>query len=881
MQTEVMSTPQIQKLIELIKKRLPQARDLDTAVEQVRTTLHRAFQGDYGDIGENLNKARGILQLQLDNIEYLRRPFSLVDKRPDWYFGPSPGDLHWPKFRDSLTQTKGWPIATVEAIDESSTEVVSLLENPAKDRFSGKGLVVGHVQSGKTANMTAVIAKAVDSGYDTIIVLAGMTNRLRFQTQERIVGDLVKQNEGHWKVHTPSDVDGDYQAPAFGGLLYFHNLAQLFVVKKNVAPLEKLRLAVERTLPVHLERLRVLVIDDECDQASVNTASGELDMTAINERIRLILQMLPRVSYVGYTATPFANVLINPYVADGQELDDLYPRHFITALPTPAGYFGAERLFGRPPADPENVQPEEQGLDMIRVVPSGDTQCLVPPSRKKRDGFYPSMAESLEEAVLYFLACCAARRARGDGDKHMTMLVHISAFVVVHERLAELIRKWKDQHSGDLLLPESDVSRRLQQIWRSEQNALPVGITEARAVALDDILGFLPSVLDDLEVLIENSSSEDQIDYTGKVRTYIVIGGSILARGLTLEGLMVSYFLRNSRQYDTLLQMGRWFGYRPGYEDLPRIWMTASLLLSFRALAAVEIEIRDEIEIYRGHKLTPEDIAVRIRSIPGMAITAAGKMRAAKRCDVSFWGRHLQTFLFEHQNAKVLRQNWDAGATLLDDAEQLELRDRDFPRKLWRRVPKSLVLKFLERYAVHETHSDLRANVLPRFLGNEDSRLDHWNVGVVEPNTGCESEQRFGAAGKVKLVTRTRLKGDGDTADIKALMSRRDVLFDCDVQADSSLGWEKLKEERHEKWGEGNPLLLLYAIDKDSTPRDNSGPRAPLEAVGDVLGVGFVFPGLVTERADYVSVELIQPSEDEKRELKEEERAQAEAAGVS
>ena len=191
--------------------------------------------------------------------------------------------------------------------------MVSLLGNPGQKQFSSRGLVVGYVQSGKTANMTGVISKALDAGYNTIIVLAGLTNKLRFQTQLRLYKDLVERNPLHWQVLTPNEENKDFRAPPQGGFLSHTDKAQLAVIKKNVSPLGQLRDAVERTLPAALDRLRILVIDDECDQGSVNSARGELNMTAINQRIRELLQMLPAATYVGYTATPFANVLIDPY----------------------------------------------------------------------------------------------------------------------------------------------------------------------------------------------------------------------------------------------------------------------------------------------------------------------------------------------------------------------------------------------------------------------------------------------------------------------------------------------------------------------------------------------------------------------------------------
>ena len=185
-------------------------------------------------------------------------------------------------------------------------------------------------------------------------------------------------------------------------------------MKKNVSPLRQLKKAIDETPRVTLKRLRVLVIDDECDQASVNSAGNELDMTAINACIRELLSMFPAVSYVGYTATPFANVLISPYLGNAEEPDDLYPRDFITALPKPPGYFGAEELFGRPPADAANPDPDEEGLDMIRVIPAEDEQRLQPESAGDRVVFQPRMAASLgrRDPLFSSLLCRPARAWR-------------------------------------------------------------------------------------------------------------------------------------------------------------------------------------------------------------------------------------------------------------------------------------------------------------------------------------------------------------------------------------------------------------------------------------------------------------------------------------
>lgn len=877
-----MAGPQVEILVQEILKTLPGIPELDRALQEV-VAAFEAFNPDFSKThASEIAEARREVERQLnDRVEILHR-YSIIQPRERWYFGPLPTHKHWPALNKYLL-TKGWARGDLENLDLMSTEIVSLLENPGKEQFSCRGMVVGHVQSGKTANMTAVIAKAVDAGYNTVIVLAGLTNKLRFQTQMRLFEDLVKRNELDWNVRTPNLEDLDFRAPPQGGFLSNVGKAQIAVVKKNVSPLRQLKIAVDGTHPVALKRLRVLVIDDECDQASVNAARKEMDVTAINENIRELLAMLPAVSYIGYTATPFANVLIDPYRTDtvnGQEFDDLYPRDFITALPASPNYFGTEKLFGRIPEDPDNVQPEEEGLDMIRDIPDEDQARLQPVRAKERESFKPEMAESLEDAILYFLACCAARRARGDADQHMTMLIHTSAYVIAHERVATCVLEWVEKIRDEVVNPETPLGRRLAEIWEGEQGRLPSEITTADPVPVSTIFRHLEDVVAALEFPVENGASNDRVRFEkDSPRTYIVVGGSILARGLTLEGLMVSYFLRSANQYDTLLQMGRWFGYRPNYEDLPRIWMPSDLKLKFRNLARVEMEIREDIERYHLEKLTPMDIAVRIRTIPGMAITGATKMRSARTCAISFWGTHRQTFRFHHQDAKKLRANWQAASDLLLEAERRGKRSSNGKGHLWTDVPVNAIERFLERYEVHPDHADLQPRILLPFLQKEASRLRLWNVGVVETRSSGKSEKPLGPLPDVHPVRRAKLKDSGRTADIKALMSKGDVWFDYDGQPTADKTWEELKEERRAVLGE-RPLLLLYPIDRSSPPKRPSEVREPLNAVDDVMGVGIVFPGSVTEGAEFVSVELQPLSADEIDEIEAEEAAQVEAAGV-
>ncbi|MHA7859319.1 MAG: Z1 domain-containing protein [Henriciella sp.] len=879
---------QVESFATMVRNNLPASGgDIDAAAANVKSTMQPILGEWTEDHEELLAQAVARVRSEHQDIEILRVN-SVIREKPKWYHGPVAGDRHWPALKGYLDNIKNWPEATISSVDSSSSEIVSLLDNPAQAQFSCRGLVVGYVQSGKTANMTAVIAKAVDAGYNTVVVLAGLTDKLRNQTQQRLEDDIVSLNPLLWHRLTKADrkdeqnriIKGEFRVPDHGHLMHNPNRVQLAVMKKNVAPLRKLREAIEKTPAAELDRLKFLIIDDECDQASVNSASKELDMTRINESIREILDALPSVAYVGYTATPFANVLINPYAEESEGLDDLYPRDFITALPTPDGYFGTERLFGRIPDD-ANLDSSDDELDMIRDVPEEDEALLKPASRKEREEFAPRMSPSLSDAILYYLATCAVRRARGQDDKHMTMLVHTSAYVMMHNRVAGLIEAWVEQQSEGLLSRTGATYDRFCELWHEEQDWLPDDLTSSRKVLFEELHGHLSDVLSDLSVVIENGSSDDRIDYSDEPKTYIVVGGTILARGLTLEGLCVSYFLRNSSQYDTLLQMGRWFGYRVGYEDLPRIWMPPLLQMNFRALSNIEMEIRRDIAEYR-KSIRPMDFAVRIRSIPGMAITARNKMRHAESCDISYWGRHVQTIRFDHKNSETLKANWRAGSDLVNLANGLHTRRPDEDRIIFEDVPRKAIVKFLREFQIQTSHAGLSNEMLLKFLDQDDERLSKWNLGVMQARTPDLSAKRLGPFEGLAMYSRTRLRnGPDEIADIKALMSRRDILFDCaKLSEQDGDSWEKLKLRREEEIG-ARPLLLLYPINPSSRPAaDRRTSRLPLEAIAPVLGFGIVFPGSKSLAGKFVSVKLRPISADELNAIDEEEQAAAEAAGV-
>jgi hypothetical protein len=339
--------------------------------------------------------------------------------RITWYTGPRPKDPCWPRLVEQLRET-GFEEEMIGSLDDSTTRIVSLLEHPATTDFKTKGLVLGHVQSGKTTNYTGVIAKAADRGYRLVIVLAGIHNELRRQTQNRLISQLVYPNPTLW--HQLTDPNRDFH-PTANAPSYFAKYSTqkvLCVVKKNAVVLRKL-ISWLQEAEEQLTAIPAIVIDDEADQAAVATKT-------INPLIRSLLDVLPRAAYVGYTATPFANLLIDPSV------DDLYPSHFIVDLPKPTNHYGTETIFGRDPLDGEDPADYDDGaLDMVRLVPDDEVPLVRPASQKDVDGFEAHVTGELRAAILYFWLATAARRVRAQTVEHSTMLIHTSVRVSVHE----------------------------------------------------------------------------------------------------------------------------------------------------------------------------------------------------------------------------------------------------------------------------------------------------------------------------------------------------------------------------------------------------------------------------------------------------------------
>lgn len=807
---------------------------------------------------ERIEQAESRIRQIAGGIQSAREPQSLSrSEREPWYPGPQPGDRFWPALRKDL-ERRGWDIEDIEAADVSSSKIVSYLDPPGAKAFQTKGLVVGYVQSGKTTNFTAVIAKAADAGYRLFIVLSGIHNSLRRQTQDRLFQQLVDHHDEAWFLLTQPTHDFVSPGNATAYLSPDAHQHVLCVVKKNATVLTRLTDWLASARREVLDQCPVMVIDDEADQATVAT-------TSINPKIRSILRTLPKAAYLGYTATPFANLLIDPSAAD------LYPRDFIVTLPKPRRHFGTEMIFGR---DEVSDELGVDGYDMIRRVPDEDVPRVRPLARADVATFEPELTPTLETAFRYFLMATAARRARDGASRDSTMLVHTTLSTRVHEQFRPLIDGARIALARRLSKQDETLHAELRHQWETEHARVASAEFDLEPVPFDVMRRELPGVVAECRVIIDNSRSEDRLEYRADEPVVAVaIGGNTLSRGLTLEGLTTSYFVRAASAYDTLLQMGRWFGYRRGYEDLPRVWMTDVLRRWFRHLAQVEWEIRRDIERYEAESLNPQQFAVRIQKHPQLAITAAAKMRGAVKAYASYGGRRVQTRYFRVRDTAWLDGNLEAARRLTEDALAggATPERRDDGSMMLRDVGVEDVLTFLERYSVHEWSRDASNELVGHYIReqNRDESLLRWNVAVMgAPPQHAPDRIVFGDGVEVGVISRSRLAEDADVveiADIKTLMSKEHRVADLDMgaaeaRAKGEVELANLRQQTYPDVG----LLLLYPIDKDSRPEPGKeGVRAGLNAVEHVVGLGLVFPGQGDETpVEYVSADLSGVDED-------------------
>lgn len=693
----------------------------------------------------------------------------------------------------------------VDALGESTDHILGLLEDPKREgAWDRRGLVVGHVQSGKTGNYSGLVCKAADAGYKLIIVLAGLHNNLRSQTQIRLEegflgyetsasGDAVKmvgvgEIDSDTKIFpacfTNRSNNGDFNTKVANHLANRpEERPWLFVVKKNKTVLERLLKwirnhvadATDSSGRRYVSGLPLLLIDDEADHASVDTgeqvhdADGlpddEYQPKAINSRIRKILHSFSKSSYVGYTATPFANVFIHRRNETKDEGPDLFPSAFIINLAAPSNYVGPARIFGL-----NRSEGRTEGLPLTRIISdhvnADKTGGWMPAKHNKEhipsvDGV-DALPKSLEQAVNAFVIACAVRNLRGQAAEHSSMLIHVTRFTAVqgevYRQVETLIRRMKQRILRGI--DQQEIIEQLHSLWTTdfeptyeefcELSSHEEGLAPPMNPAWSSILEALPQVLEDIEVKMINGTAKDALDYAnseGKGLKIIAIGGDKLARGLTLEGLCTSYFVRTTKMYDTLMQMGRWFGYRPGYLDLCRLYTTDDLIEWFGHIADASEELREEFDVMVQSGATPKDYGMKVKSHDVLLVTSPLKMRSAETLYLSFSGDFIQTVAL-HTDKLPLTQNLKATNKLLETmgapAERSPIRERGDTKDqwpgafIWNGVGHEAVTEFLASYSTHKDAYRVNSAMLVEFIQKMVARdeLTSWTVALLGVSNG-------------------------------------------------------------------------------------------------------------------------------------------------
>lgn len=750
----------------------------------------------------------------------------------------------WEHLKSYLINHKNRPSHIIENLDSFTSEILSRLEDPYRTgAWDRRGMVMGSVQSGKTANYTALICKALDSGYKLIIILTGIHNSLRSQTQDRLNEELLGYDidriqrltgqerrigvrrifSDHRIVNTltSSSQNGDFSkavASQAGIIPSVTGDPIILIIKKNVTILRNL-FSWLNSIPgvMEVEGRRVildipfLLIDDECDYASVDVGMPErdengniledYDPTKTNRSIRQILYLFQKSAYIGYTATPYANIFIHNKGFHPRYGEDLFPRHFIISLPPPSDYVGPEKVFGIA-GDSELAIESIEPLPLIRYIE--DHRSIIPDTHKK-SLIINTLPESLMEALKSFLLVCAQRRIRKEGVSHNSMLIHVTRFQAVQRQLKDLIEKelrkliarimsgtdnlsdfmsiWKnDFMPTSLKMREKGFNEAVSSSWSEVREEL---FNAAKTVKVKGINGEIGDILDyrDKDSQVRQKILQGEtILWEDKGINVIAVGGDKLSRGLTLDGLSISYYLRASRMYDTLMQMGRWFGYREGYNDLCRIYTTPELAEWYRHIALANQELRNELEYMVAINSTPENYGLKVRSHPGrLAVTSAGKSRNAERLLISFSGKFIKTIVFDPNH---IENNKNALRMLIEQIGTDCTREINpsKPRYHWENIKSVPVINFLRNYKTQDVAKrivdpDRVADFIEKQTKNGE--LIDWHVVIVS-NTRQDA-QHYYRIGKYEIgcVKRTPLgEVHNDKISIGTLTSPADELLD-------------------------------------------------------------------------------------------------------
>ena len=681
----------------------------------------------------------------------------------------------WGRYREYLEIEKNFAPEVINKLDRLTDSILDNLFDPSlKITINKKGLVVGQVQSGKTANYTGLVCKAADSGFKLIIIMAGIHNNLRSQTQLRIDESFLGFDTQHTRAFDQRSIQIGVGDPYFGAPIVAHSLTSsiekgdftqgaanalglnfntsepiVAVIKKNPHVLRRIHqwLAAQANEDNELGRVirnkSLLLIDDEADNASINISNDPGRQSSINGWITQILNLFGKNAYVGYTATPFANIFI--------PLDDqnLFPRNFIKNIPAPTNYIGPEKVFGFSP-----LEEDEASNTVLPIVNRiNDYSGFVPDRHKKDDQLPSSLPESLKRAIRCFIITCAIRRLRGQKEVHNSMLIHVSRFMRWQDHITELVSNQFVYYRRGIDQNDAVVLDELKSTFEQDENgfksyvSVSQQILESELKNLDsqiqthkwsEVVQHLNDAASRIEVKSIHGGSGEALDYFDHKNglSVIAVGGNKLSRGLTLEGLSVSYYLRASRMYDTLMQMGRWFGYRGGYVDLCRLFTSRELNEWFCHITLASEELREEFDYMSDIAgSTPEQYALKIRTSPdGLMISAINKMRNAITVQISWAGRLVESYEFKKE-IPIIDNNLNTLRNFISTLPS-SYQEKD-NALLWFDIPASEVINFFQGIQSIENLKKAEPKKIIQFINAQlkNNELTDWRVALMsKPN---------------------------------------------------------------------------------------------------------------------------------------------------
>ncbi|HWZ15428.1 MAG TPA: Z1 domain-containing protein [Mucilaginibacter sp.] len=782
----------------------------DTSLRRALYSSFRGIENFYPDenIEDLLNRIA--LEVTFERINKVNVPdyqiFDSISLTDHWASQrvSQEGDF-WDSYKAFLCD-KEIALPTIKKLDLLTTDILNRLGNPSQaGSWDKRGMIVGDVQSGKTSNYIGLINKAADAGYRIIIVLSGLYETLRVQTQQRIdegftghhsmtdkpglIGSGKYRKTTMPPVHpiTHSGDDGDLKLRNLRNHPLNTNDYYALVIKKNPTVLRSLltwfcnSVNAEKDGDTLLIRnIPLLVIDDEADYASLNISKDFV--STINGQIRALLGLFDQSAFVGYTATPFANIFITDInqtrdktiTVNGNRIrlgEELFPKDFIINIPPPSNYIGYTKVFG---TDLDDADEGDEKLLTVSIIAGDDV--YIPRNHRKNDELPSGIPDDLKTAVCCFVIVCACRMARGQEKDDSSMLVHVSWYVRWINHIAGLVNDYLEEVRNLIRYDTNgEFVDRLQQIWSAEFSGKSdavmqqMGYSDPRVMehTWEEISQYLSAAAEKIEVRAvhgpqkglsyENTQPLNYEDYENGLWV-IAVGGNKLSRGLTLEGLSISYFLRATKFYDTLLQMGRWFGYRPGYADLCRLFTTGELILWYQYIAGATEELKEQFDVMELAERTPENYGLKVKKTPGkmLMISSAIKTRGATDLEMSFSGELLETYILSKSPA-ILSANLFTAGKLLNSLGLPSGKKRQGQSLIWENVHVDLVDRFLVDYKTSQ------ANIYPQFLRGyfalqaTKGKLINWTVVFISSSED-DSPYQFDTDDGPFLIGRTERK---------------------------------------------------------------------------------------------------------------------------